>query len=499
MGIRSKMFSRFGAAAILLLLACLLVFAYGSQHTVPRGVIVSGWTLKGFSLTQLDLQLKNAMTLVQQQQVLFTCKGMGCEPSSLSKTDPFRQSYWNSTRIALQDLGVQTNLIAITNSLHSMENGTWIKRAWTRWRISGTTYNLMLSFNDTKLQEVIKQKWSAADSFKPVNAYRKVADDDSIQIFPEINAYRLNVGELQKRLMAQMPDAALPWLLHLKEGKPLALNVILPIVVKKPTVTALSLKAQGITRNISQFTTTFATSAAGRIHNISASSQTMQDQLLAPGEIFDYSQIIRQTEKIFGYQKAPVIYNGKLVPGIGGGICQVSTTLYNAVLRAGLQIIERRNHSLPVSYVPLGQDATYATDYINFRFRNSTEHYLLIRTSIVNNTLTVKLFGTMQKEKTYEITSNIVKRLQPTTKYLYNSSLGKNEQQTLKSGKIGYVVETYRLQKLAGVLVQKELISKDTYPSQPTLVAVGERRRDKVKAEEPGLLEDGVSGPNFGG
>jgi hypothetical protein len=498
MSIRLVLFYRFGAAVILLLLACLLVFTYGSQHTVPRGVTLSGWALKSMPLAQLDQQFTNTLTLLKKQQVLFTCTGIGCEPS-LSKTEPFRQSYWSSNRLTLQNLGVQSNLSAIAESLHSVEHGAWYRRAWTRWRLQGKDYNVLLSFDEKKLQAAIYGKWTIANSFKPVNAYRKIESDDSIHIFSEINAYRVDLVELQKRLIAQMPDAASPWLLYLLAGKPLPLNVTLPIVVKQPTVTSLSLKNQGIARKISQFTTTFATSAAGRIHNISASAQTMQDQLLAPGEIFDYSKIIRQTEKTSGYQEAPVIYNGKLVPGIGGGICQVSTTLYNAVLRAGLQIIERRNHSLPISYVPLGQDATYATDYINFRFRNNSEHYIVIRTYIVNNTLTVKLFGTLQQDKTYEIKSNIVERLQPTTKYLYNSTLGKNEQQTLQSGKIGYVVETYRLEKLAGVLVKREFISKDTYSSRPTLVAVGERGKDKVKAEEPGILEDGVSGPNFGG
>ena len=101
---------------------------------------------------------------------------------------------------------------------------------------------------------------------------------------------------------------------------------------------------------------------------------------MAPGETFDYSKIIAQTEAKFGYKEAPVILNGNLVPGIGGGICQVSTTLYNAVLRSGLEIVERRNHSLPVSYVTLGQDATFANGYINFKFRNNTDAYLWIRT-----------------------------------------------------------------------------------------------------------------------
>jgi vancomycin resistance protein YoaR len=496
MGIRLKPVYLFGSVVIALLIACFLVFTYGSQHTVPRNVIISGWSLNGITIAQFDQQLKSTKTLIERQQILFICTGIGCE-KPLFKNDPFRQSFWKSTHVALNEIGVHNNLAEIAAILHSVEKGAWYKRAWTRWRLQGTRYSVKLSLDEKKLLGILERNGAAANTFKPVNAYRKVRPDDSIQIFPEINAYRIDRTELQKRLLAAMPSAGSPWLLNLKTGKPWSLQVILPLVVKPPAVTALSLKNQGITRVISQFTTLIAGGAAGRIHNISASAQSMQDQLLAPGEIFDYSQIIRRTEKNFGYQEAPVIYNGKLVPGIGGGICQVSTTLYNAVLRAGLQIIERRNHSLPISYVPLGQDATYATDYINFRFRNNTEHYLLIRTTMKNNKLTVKLFGTLQQEKTFEIKSNIVKRLQPSTKYLFNASLASNEMQTLNQGKLGYIVETYRFQKEKGITTKKELISRDIYPSQPKLVAVGKGGRSKVMPAEPDLLEDGLSGPNF--
>jgi hypothetical protein len=497
MGMRLKSISLISSLLIILLLICLLLIAYGSQHTVPRGVKISGWTLNGMTIAQMDFHFKNIIPLIGEQQVTFTCNGLGCDKQS-SKNEPFRQSFWKSTKINLRDLGVKNNFTEIAASLHSVEEGNWLKRAWTRWRLRNTAYNVQLNFDETKLLEAIQHNWLTASRFQPINAYRKIDIDDSIHIFPEINAYRMNIKELSIRLLAIMPNSTSPWLLQLKQGTPLAMNINLPLEIKKPSITSLSLQNQGITSRISQFTTEFSTSAAGRIHNISVSAQTMQDQLLAPGEIFDYSQIIRQTEKSFGYQEAPVIYNGKLVPGIGGGICQVSTTLYNAVLRAGLQIIERRNHSLPVSYVPLGQDATYSTGYINFRFRNNTEHFILIRSSIEQNTLTVKLFGTFEKTKSFDITSNIVKRLQPATKYLFNAALAPNEKQTLQLGKLGYIVETYRFQKENGVIKNKEMISRDTYPSQPTLVAVGKGGKVKVSPEEPNLLEDGVSGPNFG-
>jgi vancomycin resistance protein YoaR len=318
-------------------------------------------------------------------------------------------------------------------------------------------------------------------------------------IHPEINAYQVNMDELHRRLVKSIHSTESALLLKLIQEKPPEWKVDLPLVIQKPSVTMINLKEQGISRKISQFSTSLGTSATGRIHNVTVTAATIHNQLLAPGDIFDYSQIITQTEQRFGYQEAPVIYNGKLVPGIGGGICQLSSTLYNAVLRAGLQIIERRNHSLPVSYVPLGQDATYATGYINFRFRNSSDHFLLIRTAIENNTLMIKLFGTIQQEKTYEITSEIVERIPPSTRFLLNSKLAPTEQQIVQQGKLGYIVETYRFQKHDGKVMNRELISRDTYPAQPTLVAVGEGQKLNVPSEKTPLLEDGVSGPVFGG
>jgi vancomycin resistance protein YoaR len=498
MRIQKKAIYLYGSAGLVILIVCLILFVYGSQRTLPRGIKISGWNLTGMTITQLDLQLKETMALIAEQQVMFICNGIGCKKSS-PVDERIQQAYWSSSKITLRNLAVNNNLSVIAASIHSLEEGIWYKRAWTRWRLTNTHYNLTLSFDESKLLEAIKHEWPRAYSYKPINAYRKIDSNDSIMIIPEINGYQVKIDELNRRLLKSLPSAESPWLLKLKQGIPLDLKVDLPLVIKKPSVTMVSLKAQGISRKISQFSTLLRTSASGRIHNVAVTAATIQNQLLAPGDVFDYSQIIRQTEKRFGYQEAPVIYNGKLVPGIGGGICQVSSTLYNAVLRAGLQIIERRNHSLPVSYVPLGQDATYATGYINFRFRNSSDHFLLIRTSIENNTLVIKLFGTIQQEKTYEITSQIVERIQPSTRYLLNSKLAPNEQQIVQQGKIGYIVETYRFQKHKGKITNRELVSRDTYPAQPTLVAVGEGQKVKVQPNTPPVLEDGVSGPVFGG
>ncbi len=189
-----------------------------------------------------------------------------------------------------------------------------------------------------------------------------------------------------------------------------------------------------------------------------------------------------------------------LHPGIGGGICQVSTTLYNAVLRAGLEIVERRNHSVPINYAPLGQDATFASGYINFRFKNTTGHHLLIRTSSENGVLTVKLFGTMDKNVSYDIRSTTVKTIPPSAKYVRNPSLPKGTVTLLQQGKTGYVVETYRYKKAGGKVVDKELISRDTYKAQPALYGSNSGETPPAKSGKSGgpqMIEDGVRAPVF--
>jgi vancomycin resistance protein YoaR len=225
---------------------------------------------------------------------------------------------------------------------------------------------------------------------------------------------------------------------------------------------------------------------------------------MEPGHIFDYSTFIRKTEETFGYKDAPVIMNGKLVPGIGGGICQVSTTLYNAVLRSGLKIIERRNHSLPISYVPLGQDATFASGYINFRFQNTTGAHLLIRTSASENGITVKLFGSAPANITYEVDSQTVDTIPPPVKYVHNPQLPVGKSVKLSEGKPGYIVETYRIKKVDGAVVDRSLVSKDTYMAQPTLLSVnsGAGGMDPNGVKPPSVMpspivEDGVKGPVF--
>jgi len=474
-----------------------IVAWYGMQSGLPGGMSVSGWKVGGMKTDAFEKELADRVEQLSRTPVAMTARMPGGGTETRTAT--------------LGEFGLRTNADQLRAELESFNEGSVWERAWRRWQWRGRSWELQVAFDPKAVTAAAQNTWPELYASRPVNAVRSVTEKDEVRYSPERAALRLDDQGLARAIWtavlgeggaaaAKAGGAAHPFALTpdgpLQAGTPLKLTV--PTYELKPEVTAAMLKAQGVERLIASFTTSFATSGAGRRHNVAKTASVVHNRLMKPGDVFDYAKIIEETESKFGFQEAPVIFNGKLCPGVGGGICQVSTTLYNAVLRAGLEIVERRNHSLPVSYAPKGQDATFASGYINFKFRNNTEKYILIRTSTENGKLTVKLFGSMPPGVSYEIKSFTLEELDPPTKYVKNPHLRKGSVELLQRGKPGYVVATYRYKKMNGTIVDKELISKDTYKPLPTLYASnsgsGSNREQERDRGDP-IVEDGVKAP----
>ncbi|MDD9271830.1 VanW family protein [Paenibacillus sp. GCM10023248] len=455
------------------------LYMYGSQSTLPPKFAVAGWRVGGMPYDTFQQQYDERLNLLSS----FPVQLQTSYPDIANR------------QLTLGQLGIEYHDEALKQALDRLFRASPWERIKARWQLRRADVPLEVSVSETRLAGTVKETWKDLYSQQPVPAKRVVTAQDQLIYEPERRVLRVDTVHLSEHLREIAPSVS-----YIHYAAPIRLT--LPLYEQSPSVTVETLRKQGIERKISEFTTAFPVSGEGRIHNIRSTAASIQDMLLAPGETFDYSKIIAQTESRFGYKEAPVILNGKLVPGIGGGICQVSTTLYNAVLRSGLQIVERRNHSLPVSYIALGQDATFANGYINFKFRNNTDAYLLIRTVTTDHDITVKLYGHMSPSVTYDIDSKVVETIQPPVKYLHNPSLAPGATRPISTGKAGYKVETYRIKKENGAIVSRELISKDQYSAVPTLIA---SNRGDVKAEEGGgteppqqpILEDGVKGPSF--
>ena len=154
----------------------------------------------------------------------------------------------------------------------------------------------------------------------------------------------------------------------------------------------------GITGVVGSYHTTYG-GIPSRLHNVALVAQLIDGALIAPGGTFSFNGTTGERTAEKGFQEAPVIINGELQTGLGGGICQVSTTVFNAAYEAGLQIDERTNHALYISHYPLGRDATVNYPDLDLKFTNDTDKWLLLRTFVGSGSLTVNLYGTPQNRR----------------------------------------------------------------------------------------------------
>ena len=163
--------------------------------------------------------------------------------------------------------------------------------------------------------------------------------------------------------------------------------------VAQPDRTTREAKAMGITDVVSSYTTSYG-GTEGRVHNVQLVADLIDGALVAPGATFSFNGTTGERNAEKGFEEAPVIINGELQNGIGGGVCQVSTTVFNAVFEAGLSIEQRNNHALYIDHYPLGRDATVNYPDLDLKFSNDTDHWLLVRTFVGAGSLTVNLYGT---------------------------------------------------------------------------------------------------------
>jgi len=172
----------------------------------------------------------------------------------------------------------------------------------------------------------------------------------------------------------------------------------------EPDRTTAEAEAMGIKERISTYTTHFDAGNRPRVNNIHTLADALDGTLIPPGGTFSFNETIGPRTAAKGYQEAPAIVNGKLVPQLGGGICQVGTTIFNTVFESGLPVLERRNHSFYISHYPTGRDATVSWGGPDFKFKNDTENWVLIATGYSSSSLTISLYGT---DPGYEVSASV--------------------------------------------------------------------------------------------
>lgn len=448
-----------------------LLYMYVNQPNLPKGVQIGGWEPGDKHRKEVLAELHTRIQQLEDWPVTLEV----AEPSPLTMTHP------------AGEMGVSYSVNSFESALKQLQEGSLWERAYARYQFP-ETFSLDMTYSEQTLQQLLSPAWEKETFGTPAEAVRRITANDKVQYIPEKSVRRIDWKTLSTLIQSRMHRD----LSGMDTGdKPEPVRILLPLYTLKPEVTIDSLKQEGIERKIIEFSTGLGNSSQGRVHNVSAAAQAINGMILPPGGVFDYEKVIRKAEKEYGFREAPVIVNGRLTPGIGGGICQVSSTVYNAALLTGLDIVERRNHSLPVKYLPKGLDATFASGAINFRFKNSTEKSLLIHAKVQGGRMVVKFFGTFPENVSYALESRTIETLSVPVKYVSSSVLPDGAQQVLQNGQPGYIVETVRTKRVDGKVVESKTISRDTYKAQSRLIA----RSGHISMpdpKQPSVVEDGI-------
>ena len=231
-----------------------------------------------------------------------------------------------------------------------------------------------------------------------------------------------------------------------------------------PKITVSDLDINIFKDTLSSFTTTYDKSNLDRSTNLELAASKIDGTILSPGEEFSYNTIVGARTIASGYKEAKVYSNGKVVDGIGGGICQISSTLYNSVIYANLDVTQRFNHQFITSYVPAGRDATVVYGVKDLKFVNNRSYPIKIEMKVSNGIVSCSIYG-IEEDTEYDA-DFIVETLSETDPpiiYEYDNSINIGKEEIKQGGSKGLVVNVYKVVKLNGSIISKSLLSNDTY------------------------------------
>ena len=278
-------------------------------------------------------------------------------------------------------------------------------------------------------------------------------------------------------------------------------NANLVVRVANPTRTTEIARTMGITDVVSSYTTTYG-GTPGRLNNVQLVAKLIDGTLIKPGATFSFNATTGERTEAKGFQEAPVIINGELQNGLGGGVCQVSTTVFNAAYEGGLPIDARANHALYIDHYPLGRDATVNYPDLDLRFSNDTDHWLLLRTFVGAGSLTVNLYGTAVNRRVESTTEPLVETGPVPVEETEDPALEKGKQVVDEFGSPPRETSARRLVYDADGKLLYDNTWRSYYVGEPSLVRVGTKEPPKkpatkpaVKPEKPGKGEATTTTP----
>lgn len=279
---------------------------------------------------------------------------------------------------------------------------------------------------------------------------------DPFTIYPEVYGVDFDVDEAKQLLEED------------KEEYKIKLKIT------KPKVTVEDFGEEAFPDRLAIFTTNYNAGDVNRTTNLRLACQKINGKVIMPGDVFSYNATLGERTVAAGYKDAKIFSAGEVVDGLGGGICQISSTLYNAVVMANLQIVERRNHQFVTSYLPAGRDATVVYGVTDFKFKNTRSYPIKLKAGVSGGVATISVYG-MKEDEEYDITleTRTIGTLAFSTKYVEDDSLEEGKEVVKQKGANGIQTETYKVMSQNGSVVSRTVLSKDTYTPMQKIILKG--------------------------
>ena len=268
---------------------------------------------------------------------------------------------------------------------------------------------------------------------------------DIEKIYNEIYKEPVDAYYTQDPFAVYPSENGLDFAISLDEAKNMLLEekdeYVIPLQTLYPNVTTNMIGTEAFPDMLSTYSTRYSTSDRDRTTNLQLAASKINGTVIMPGETFSYNQVVGERTIAAGYKEAPIYVSGEVVDGLGGGICQITSTLYNAVLYANLEIVERSNHQFVPSYVKASRDATVVYGSIDFKFKNNRDYPIKLVCSVSGGIAKFDIYG-LRTDNEYDV---------EISSYVTGSTANSTYS------------EAYRILKQNGQVVSTELLSKDVY------------------------------------
>ncbi|WP_120195554.1 VanW family protein [Lacrimispora algidixylanolytica] len=423
----------------------LLSPVYAMADTLPDGIYVGEYNLGGMTEEEANKKIQDLVGQMESQKITLVVDGQPMETTA-------------------KELGFHwSNPEAVNQAASAWQGGNLIKRYLNKKDIEKNHVIIPLetALDDGRLEAFINEKCASA-IVEPQNA-SIVRANGAFTVTPSVTGKNVDIKATKDALNAALANGL---------SKPVTANATVSDVNPAITTEALST----INDILGTFSTSFSSSGASRSTNLKVGSSKINTRVLMPGETLSGYECMHPFTVSNGYATAAAYENGQVVDSVGGGVCQISTTLYNAVLRAELLVAQRQNHSMVVGYVKPSQDAAIAGTYKDIKFTNNYSTPIYIEGYTSGKTITFTIYGkeTRPANRTFDFVSETLSVTDPgAPKEVVDPAMAPGSRKQVQSAHTGIKSRLWKVVYLDGVEQSREILHTDTYNPSKAIIKVG--------------------------